>query len=315
MRRKVCWAFFLMSTEFIGNDIWSSIRTEAKQYQGKSFVAVAYFGTGASKRLPLKKGSILVVDATDKAVKSGQTNPSELKKLQDKGVRIFSSPNLHAKVFVFGEVAFVGSTNVSENSEDVYSEASIRCEQISVVSQARQFVRSLAINEMGPSRLEKLVKVYNSRKRSGAGPKKKKKQIGPRFFVVRLTEDEEDEDDREEIDAGKEIAKKLISSTRTHEVNYFWNRSKSNNYRSGDAVLQVMLNDFGKILYIIPPAEYLYTSRNQKTRYYFFEQLRRPEMSPTEFRKKLPASLRKRIDRSGKVSHEVEIELRKAFSK
>ena len=112
-----------------------------------------------------------------------------------------------------------------------------------------------------------------------------------------------------------EPLRKLISSKRTHEVNYFWNRTKSNNYRSGDAVLQVMLNDFGKILYIMPPAEYLYTSRNQKTRYYFFEQLRRPEMSTTEFRKKLPASLRKRIDRSGKVSHEVEIALRKAFSK
>jgi 4-hydroxy-3-methylbut-2-enyl diphosphate reductase IspH len=75
-----------MHTEFLGSDIWSAIRTEAKQYQGKSFVAVAYFGTGASKRLPLKKESILVVDATDRAVKSGQTNPSELKKLQDKGV-------------------------------------------------------------------------------------------------------------------------------------------------------------------------------------------------------------------------------------
>lgn len=303
-----------MPTEFLGNDIWSAIRTEAKQYQGKSFVAVAYFGTGAAKRLPLKKGSILVVDSTDKAVKSGQTNPSELKKLQDKGVRIFSSPNLHAKVFVFGEVAFVGSTNVSENSEDVYSEASIRCEQVSVVSQARQFVRSLAINEIGPSRLEKLVKIYNSRKKSVAGAKKKKKQIGPRFFIVRLTEGEEDEDDREEIDAGKELVKKLISSKRTHEVGYFWNRSKSNKYRSGDAVLQVMLNDFGKILYIMPPAEYLYTSRHQKTRYYFFEQLRRPEMSPTEFRKKLPASLRKRIDRAGKVNHGVETALRKAFS-
>ena len=304
-----------MPTEFLGSDIWSVIRTEAKQYSGKSFVAVAYFGTGASKRLPLKKGSTLVVDATDRAVKSGQTNPSELKKLQDKGVRIFSSPNLHAKVFVFGEVAFVGSTNVSENSEDVYSEASIRCEQTTVVTQARQFVKSLAINEIGPSRLEKLEKAYNSRKKSERGPKKKKKQIGPRFFVVRLTAGEEDEDDREEIDAGKELVKKLISSKRTHEESHFWNRSKSNIYRSGDAVLQVVLNDSGKILHILPPAEYLYTSRYQKTRYYFFEQLRRPEMSPTEFRKKLPVNLRKRIDRAGKVNHEVETALRKAFSK
>lgn len=73
--------------------------------------------------------------------------------------------NLHAKVFVFGGVAFVGSTNVSENSEDVYSEASIRSSQTSVVSSARQFVRTLAVNEIGPQKLEALLAAYKSRKK------------------------------------------------------------------------------------------------------------------------------------------------------
>ena len=154
-----------MSTEFLGTNIWSRLTAEAKQFNGKSFVAVAYFGTGAAKRLPLKKGSILVVDASDKAVKSGQTNPAELIKLRKLGVRIFSMSNLHAKVFVFGGVAFVGSTNVSENSEDVYSEASIRSSQTSVVSSARQFVRTLAVNEIGPQKLEALLAAYKSRKK------------------------------------------------------------------------------------------------------------------------------------------------------
>ena len=38
-----------MFTEFLGNNIWSAIRAEAKRFDRKSFVAVAYFGTGAAK--------------------------------------------------------------------------------------------------------------------------------------------------------------------------------------------------------------------------------------------------------------------------
>ena len=52
-----------MSTEFLGADIWLDLTAQAKRFNGKSFVAVAYFGTGAARRLPLKKGSTLVVDA------------------------------------------------------------------------------------------------------------------------------------------------------------------------------------------------------------------------------------------------------------
>jgi Icc-related predicted phosphoesterase len=170
-----------MSTEFLGTNIWSGLTAEAKRFNGKSFVAVAYFGTGAAKRLPLKKGSILVVDASDKAVKSGQTNPAELIKLRKLGVRIFSMSNLHAKVFVFGGVAFVGSTNVSENSEDVYSEASIRSSQTSVVSGARQFVRTLAVNEIGPQKLEALLRAYKGRKKTGSSAKRGMNKIEPRF--------------------------------------------------------------------------------------------------------------------------------------
>ena len=78
------------------------------------FVAVAYFGTGASKLLPLRKGSTLIVDMSQAAVGSGQTNPSEILKLVNRGVDVHSVNNLHAKVFAVGNQAFVGSTNVSQ---------------------------------------------------------------------------------------------------------------------------------------------------------------------------------------------------------
>jgi len=304
-----------MPTEFLGSDIWSAIRTEAKQYQGKSFVAVAYFGTGAAKRLPLKKGSILVVDATDKAVKSGQTNPSELKKLQDKGVRIFSSPNLHAKVFIFGEVAFVGSTNVSENSEDVYSEASVRSSQTSVVSGARQFVRTLAVNELGPQKLETLLRAYKGRKITGSGGKRSSNKNEPRFFVVRLKEGEEPIKDKGVIGEGVDRAKELMASNKTHKEMHYWDSVRENRYRSGDTVLPVFIDSKGKVLDVQPPAEFLYSNVGSKKRFYYFEQSRRRNLSASEFRRRMPSRLKQRIDRAGKVNQEDEMVIRRAFTK
>ena len=216
-----------MSTDFLGADIWTALTAEAKRFDGKSFVAVAYLGTGAAKRLPLKRGSILVVDASDSAVKSGQTNPAELMKLRRRGVRVFSMPNLHAKVFVFGGVAFVGSTNVSDNSGDVYTEASIRSRQASVVSGARQFVRSLALNEIGPQKLESLLLVYKSRKKSSAGGKRRSSKTGRKFYIVRLTVGEEPSEDAAAIKDGVKKAKKLMTSKETHQETYIFYNLKS----------------------------------------------------------------------------------------
>jgi hypothetical protein len=304
-----------MSTEFLGTKIWPTLTAEALKFNGKSFVAVAYFGTGAAKRLPLKRGSILVVDATDKAVKSGQTNPGELKKLREVGVRIFSMPNLHAKVFVFGGVAFVGSTNVSKNSEDVYSEASIRSSQNSVISSARQFVRTHAVNEIGPQKLEALLDAYKSREKTLPKGKRGNNKIEPRFFIVRLKYGEEPPEDIAVIEGGVSKAEELMSSNKTHKVVRHWNWGKENRYRPGDAVLPVFINSKGKVLEIAPPGEFLYSNVGAKKRYYYFEQLRRQDLSVSEFRKKMPAKLKNRIDRSGKVSKDDEMVIRRAFTK
>jgi len=304
-----------MSTDFLGNDIWTVIRSEAKGCSGKSFVAVAYFGNDAAKRLPLKKGSVLVVDASEKAVKSGQTNPAELIKLRNKGVRIFSKPNLHAKVFVFGDVAFVGSTNVSENSEDVYSEASIRTNQPSVVSSARQFVRSLAVNEIGPLKLASLLQKYVERKKSGSRSNLKSVRIETRFFISPMSYKDEPEEDRTVIDYGQGKAKELISSNETHKLLCFSTRLSKNPYRSGDSILPVYFDKNKKVLGVEPPAEFLYSVKGKKRHYYYFEQLRRRELSNSEFMKKMPTNLKKRLQGRGHVNREDEIAIRRVFSK
>jgi hypothetical protein len=78
-----CW--FSMTAQFITRGVWKSITASAKAARKPALVAVAYFGQGASKLMPLPAGSRLVVDASEGAVKSGQTLPADLVRIQKRG--------------------------------------------------------------------------------------------------------------------------------------------------------------------------------------------------------------------------------------
>jgi PLD-like domain len=110
-----------------------------------------------------------VVDASEHAVKKGQTHPADLKRLQKDGVVIFSSSSLHAKVFVFGSVAFIGSTNASQRSSRILTEAIVKTPDRAVVRSAKAFVKGLCLDEMGPDRLTKLQKLYRPPQVPGGG--------------------------------------------------------------------------------------------------------------------------------------------------
>src|SRR6266567_7372820 len=107
-----------MATEFISARIWPRLRRLAKTRRRRGYVAVPFLGTGAAKRLPLKRGDVLITKFDLATVRAGQVNPSEVVAFIKRGVEVHSVANLHAKVYVFGRVAFVGSANVSASSED-----------------------------------------------------------------------------------------------------------------------------------------------------------------------------------------------------
>jgi len=79
-------------------------------------------------------------------MEQGQTSPDDLAALVSKGVRVHSVSNLHAKVFVIGRTAFVGSLNASQGSwNGELLEAAVEIAHPRAVSAARRFVAELAI--------------------------------------------------------------------------------------------------------------------------------------------------------------------------
>jgi phosphatidylserine/phosphatidylglycerophosphate/cardiolipin synthase-like enzyme len=127
-------------SKLVTTTVWDEITTAAKNTKQPSQVAVAYFGSKGPSLLPLLKGSALVVDASVPTVAQGATSPAALDQVRKGGVDIYTAQYLHAKVFAFDCVAFVGSANASQNSETKLIEAALKVTAKAEISAVRGFV-------------------------------------------------------------------------------------------------------------------------------------------------------------------------------
>jgi hypothetical protein len=230
-------------TRLVADKVWKRLRRAARKAKGKGAVAVAYLGQGGARLLPLQRGSVLVVDASDASVRAGQTCPTDLQTLRARGVRVFSATNLHAKVFVFGTRAFVGSANASSHSARTLVEAVLETGDREVVADARAFVRSLALHELGPAALKRLQTIYKA-PRLYHGPARRPRGVAiglPDLRIAQLRFADPPAGSERTQRLGRARAQKLLSKPR-HAVDHFWWPSPSP-FRPGMIVIQVLHED------------------------------------------------------------------------
>jgi hypothetical protein len=139
--------------------VWKEI-TAAAVISKAAHVAVAYFGAAGDKLLPLTKGSSIVVDATLPTLAAGSTCPMALERLRKRGTDIYSAQHLHAKVYAFDSVAFVGSANASNRSQFTLIEAVLRVDTEVEISAARAFVKSICLTKLSATDLAELSQYY-----------------------------------------------------------------------------------------------------------------------------------------------------------
>jgi hypothetical protein len=120
---------------------WAAI-TEVCRKKGPRVAAVAYLGNDAPRLLPLQRGDVLVVNASDQALLCHATSPDALQAFVDAGVAVSSSPSLHAKVLATATHAVIGSANASASSTRL-DEAVVITDSRAAVNAVRRFVRSL----------------------------------------------------------------------------------------------------------------------------------------------------------------------------
>lgn len=154
----------------IDDEVWQELkRLAARKRRSSALVAVPYV---TKPLLDLRSGDVLVVDLSEGVVASGLTNPAALRRYLRDGVELYSSPGLHAKVFVLGDTAVVGSSNMSKSSEDDLREAILVVRDRTVVRSAADAVLRLRGPQIGKSELDAATKLYRP---AGAGPKRPKR--------------------------------------------------------------------------------------------------------------------------------------------
>ncbi len=235
-----------MADSFHTAAIWPMLKRLAKT--GRGHVAVAYCQTGAFTLLPLQPGSVLVVDASLHAVKSGQTYPTELMKFVRAGVDVHTAERLHAKVFAFPGKGVVGSTNASNNSANVLQEAALVTSNRRAIADMRTFVLDQSGEQLTIAKLKRLAEQYQPPKfpigaGQGTTPKKPKKvgrapERAP-LWIVSLVYEDWDDDVHAAAKKGRPAAKRALP--RNHELHEFQTPAKKAAPMSSDAqVVQVM---------------------------------------------------------------------------
>jgi phosphatidylserine/phosphatidylglycerophosphate/cardiolipin synthase-like enzyme len=122
------------------DDVWKQVAAESKLAR-RPLVAVAY--VTSEKNLKLKQNDLLICDASDAAIRTGQTSAPLLKSLAQRGVELRSHGDLHAKAAVFGRYALIGSSNLSPSSENTLTELAIFTDRDQIVAQVTSFIYGL----------------------------------------------------------------------------------------------------------------------------------------------------------------------------
>lgn len=294
---------------------WSRITAACKR--SRADVAVAYVGKDARRLLPLRPGSRLVVDASEAAVRSGQTDPRELLKYLRDEVEVFSQPRLHAKVFAFSMVAFVGSTNVSNHSASDLVEAAVALGAPAAVAQARRFVLDVATSPLGEEFLKKLVKIYRPPRLPGGGKRRKRRtkleniaDAAP-LRLVQLVSASWDEEEMAADDAGRKAASKI--KTRGHRLESFCHSRWP--HRDPDEDIIQVLKESERKVWVHPPGKFLKAQkvRNKRSAIVVLEVPPKRTRRLSVIRKRLSRATAKRLTRGGVLSPAHAAQLREIF--
>ena len=128
--------------QLLTDNVWEQIR-EFLDPNLRKRAAIAY--VSSEKYLSFSRGDVLICDASDQAIGCGETSASVLGHFWEHGAELYSLPNLHAKVVVFGdqEYVLVGSANLSASSAESLRELVLLTDAAQIISQAIAFIHIL----------------------------------------------------------------------------------------------------------------------------------------------------------------------------
>lgn len=291
-----------MASRFLFNEtLWAELEARIPKAR-VTRAAVAYVGSGAGGLLPLKKGDKLVVDMSLKAVRSGTTDPREVKRLLRRGVQVFSRGSLHAKFFVIDRLVIAGSSNISKHARHHLDEGAILTDDAATVRRAVSTFDQLCTEPIRKDYLEKCIAEYRPPRFLPGNPERRRrttKVTRAKLWIVgglRYIDIPEREEERAAA-VTKAAEKKLLDFERS-EVDYSHYPSRLRFFdqiRVGDWAVTCISD--GKGFDVFPPARIMgiesYPRGGGKRRYLLLYEMPTGGTSVrwTAFRSRIPKSV------------------------
>jgi hypothetical protein len=192
----------------------------------KKSAAVAYVTD--DEAVVFEEGDVLITDASDEAIKAGQTTAAVLKAMWKRNVAIFSIPKLHSKLYIFDRHVIVGSANLSKSSQKRI-EIALLTDHPTTVSASRLLIDGLRklgtlVDESFIARISKLPVTSHPEVKDGS-----KHQlivdISPRAWLVGLKPTQEKAEEQTVVKAGLKEAEKHVSQ---EDSSVSWIRFRGN---------------------------------------------------------------------------------------
>lgn len=238
-------------------NIWRQVAARASAAK-RRLVAVAY--VSSDKYLKLRQNDVLICDASDRAVKTGETSPRILYSMVRRGIEVRSRPDLHAKVAILGSIAIIGSCNLSASSAEGLTELAVLTDRKQIVAQTAAFIHNLreASEEVGRDFLKRILKLKV--RRSGRRRLKRHERairFGNKVWLVTVKElpDSSFPNEQPFVDRAEKKANSLVAD-RDSTISWIrWTgraRFRSN-ARPGDVVVQIWKPLSGRHVKVFSP--------------------------------------------------------------
>lgn len=247
-----------MSNQLLAPHPWKEITYRIRQAnkEGRRCrVAVAYCSTGARELMPLRKGSLLVVNMSEPTVVAGLTNPSEIIKFIEDGVEVHTVANLHAKVFTTGRYAIVGSSNASRTSASHHCEAAVVTTNRTLVQECQAFIQNLSGELVELDHAKRLEELYRPPRSPGVQRRKSNRSVtvySPLWLVPLVHEGWDEEDHAHHSKARPRAAKQIKPELESLDEFAWVGTPLADRLERGHLVIQVSKQ--GRTTYLYPPA-------------------------------------------------------------
>jgi hypothetical protein len=232
----------------LSKDLWTEVRKQARASSSRKG-AIAYV---TRDLVGFRKGNTLVVDASDFAIRNGETNARLLRKLHKKGVLLYHCADLHAKVLLLDDVAIISSGNMSSSSQRRMVEAALISDHGSVVAGVASLIEQL-IEQSSPLDQEKIAQLckikvtrrgkWNGARSKGHGRRARITRLGNRTWIVGVHELKPDPNPEEQrlIDRATRSLRDQLSAS---DDDFSWIRWGVRGHfarrcRTGDLLIQI----------------------------------------------------------------------------